>query len=69
MSFFSQSWLVLNTEFAQFNCLLRHPPGQVKIVNGAELGSMGGASSLLPGALMSPAQGGYIGFLRPLRTC
>ena len=33
------------------------------------LGSMGGASSLLPGGLMSPVRDGCIEFLRWLRTC
>ena len=35
LSFFSQSWLVLNSEFAQFNRPPSHPLGQVRLVNGA----------------------------------
>ena len=30
--FFSQSWFILNTEFAQFNCPLSHPPRKIKLV-------------------------------------
>ena len=35
LSFFSQPWFVLNTEFGQFNRPPSHPPEQVRLVNSA----------------------------------